>query len=317
MTETWKDSQTFLYLGTEDYHFMILKNIELLRRLYPEAGIVVYDWGDGDGKRSDTVFPKGVEVIDWAGRVKDTWPLMAIYNEERRIEIGKTVNSRQPPGLARRFNKFCLKRFPNSRVARRTVARGIRYENMLIHKSYNMQDCSRRLAGKPFFLLDADAFLVDRIDEVFDGDPDVILPMVDPSMHSWEYNFCSGLSTGTMGFNGSDGARDAFLGEWYAAIAENDEWLRELAALNRLIKAKDARFFDGLGLSTLTFEGRDVKIRTIENDVYNCYFNVQDTPPDFDRVKILHLSGLVEQKKLFPKFIADVEEVLEKRLEAM
>ena len=317
MSETWKNHQTFLYIGTADYHFMILKNIELLRRLYPEADVVVYDWGDGDGRRSDTVFPKGVEVIDWADRVKDTWPLMEIYSEKRRIEIGKAVNSRQDGSFSRRFNKFFLKRFPHSRIARKVVERGIRYENMLVHKSYNMRDCSRRLAGKPFFLLDADAYLVDRIDEVFDGDPDVILPMIDPAIHGWDYNDCHGLSTGVMGFNGSGGARDAFLSEWYAAIEKNDEWLRELAAVNRLVKAKDASIFDGLGMNTLTFEGREVKFRTIENDVYNCYFNYQDTPPDFGRVKILHLAGIVQRKHLFPEYIAKVEEVLDKRLENM
>ena len=206
MSATWKDAQTFLFIGTGDYHFMILKNIELLRRVYPDADVVVYDWGDGDGTPSDTVFPKGVEVIDWSGRVKDPWPLMDIYNETRRIEIGKTYNSRQDGSLSRRFNKFFLKRYPNSSVARKRIAQGIRYENMLIHKSYNMQDCSRRLAGKPFFLLDADAYLVDRIDEVFDGDPDVILPMIDPAIHCWDYNDCHGLSTGVMAFNGSGGA---------------------------------------------------------------------------------------------------------------
>ena len=78
MTESRNDDLTFVYLGTVDYHFLIQKNIKLLRRLYPEADVVVYDWGDGDGRRSDTVFPKGVEVIDWADRIKDTWPLMEI-----------------------------------------------------------------------------------------------------------------------------------------------------------------------------------------------------------------------------------------------
>ena len=125
------------------------------------------------------------------------------------------------------------------------------------------------------------------------------------------------MSTGVMAFNGSGGARDAFLSEWYAAIEKNDEWLRELAAVNRLVKAKDASIFDGLGLNTLTFEGREVKFRTIENDVYNCYFNYQDTPPDFGRVKILHLAGIVQRKHLFGEYIAKVEEVLDKRLETM
>ena len=81
------------------------------------------------------------------------------------------------------------------------------------------------------FLVDADAYLVDRIDEIFDGDPDVILPMMSPENHSWDYNNCQGLNTGVMGFNGRTAARDAFLRDWYEAIEGNDEWLRELVAL--------------------------------------------------------------------------------------
>ena len=311
---TAKNDLTFVYIGTTDYHFMVLKNIELLRVLYPSAPVLVYDWGDGDGGKSGTVFPAGVQVIDWSDRVKDTWPLMSVYNEKRLIEIGKTFNSRLPGGFRRRVTKFFLKRFPGSAVARRRIAQGLCYENLLIHKSYNMIDCSKRLAGRPFFLIDADAYLVDRIDEIFEGGPDVILPMIDPTIHKWEYNDCHGLSTGVMGFNGFGDARDAFLSEWYDAIAGNDEWLRELAAINRMIRAKDPRFFADWGLRTVPCKGQPVKIRTIENEVYNCYYNYQDTPADFDRVKILHLAGIAQRRHLFPQFIGKVEEVLARRL---
>jgi hypothetical protein len=311
-----RDDPTFVYLGTTDYHFMLLKNIELLRVLYPSARILVYDWGDAEGTPSGTAFPKDVEVVNWSGRIRDTWPLMSVYNENRLIEIGKTFNSRHQAGFLRRTYKFFLKRFPHSPLAQKRIAQGLRYENMLIHKSYNMMDCSKRLAGRPFFLIDADAYLVDRIDEIFDGDPDVILPMIDPAIHKWEYNNCQGLSTGVMGFNGSGDARDAFLSEWYDAIAGNDEWLRELAAVNRLIRAKDEGFFADWGLRTVPFKGRDVKIRTVDNDVYNCYFNHQELTPNFERAKILHLAGLVHREHRFPEFIGKVEEILYRRLKA-
>lgn len=313
---TVKDDLTFVYLGTTDYHFMLLKNIELLRVLYPSAPVLVYDWGDAEGTPSGTVFPPDVEVIDWSNRIKDTWPLMSVYNEKRLIEIGKTFNSRLQAGFLRRTCKFFLKRFPGSPIAQKRIAQGLRYENMLIHKSYNMMDCSKRLAGRPFFLIDADAYLVDCIDEIFEGAPDVILPMIDPAIHKWEYNNCHGLSTGVMGFNGSGDARDAFLSEWYDAIAKNDEWLRELAAVNRMIRAKDEGFFNAWGLRTVACNGRPVKIRTVENDVYNCYFNHQDRTPNFERAKILHLAGLVHRVSMFPEFFGKVEEVLYRRLAA-
>ena len=97
---------TFVFFGTQNYHFMILKNIELLRLIYPIAHILIYDWGDGYGKPSATVFPRDTEVIQWHDRIMDTWPLMDIYDETRLVEIGKTFNSRKENSISKRFTKF-------------------------------------------------------------------------------------------------------------------------------------------------------------------------------------------------------------------
>jgi hypothetical protein len=313
MSEINDRELVFVVIGTENYHFMINKNIELLRRLYPHSPVLVYDWGDGNGNPSATKFPAGVEVVNWRERIMDTWPLMDVYSPARRNEIGRTFNSRMQKSFSRRLNKFVLKRFPNSAIANAAIERGLRYENMLLHKSYNLQECSRHLQGVQFFLLDADAYMVERIDEVFEGNPDVILPMIDPSIHNWDYNDCHGLSTGVVGFGSNVKARDAFLMSWYAAIKTNDEWLRELAAMNRMIREQSEEFFDTLGDWDLAFGGETVRIRKIENDVYNCYFNYQDTPPDMDRAKILHLSGVAQRPHLFQRYIDDVESELSKR----
>ena len=304
----------FVFIGTENYHFMIKRNIELLWRVYPNAPVLVYDWGDGHGTRSSTVFPKSAEVINWCDRVMDTWHLMEIYSEKRRIEIGKTFNSRMKGGFNKRLEKFFLKRFPNSAKARAAIERGLRYENMLLHKSYNLIECSKYLIGRRFFLLDADAFLVEPIHDIYIDDPDLIIPMIDPSIHGWGYNDCHGLSTGVIGFGANSLARDTFLSEWYEAIRKNDEWLRELAAMNRMIKSMSPSLFNTWGLNTLAFGAQDVKIRTVENDVYNCYFNYQDRPPNFNRAKILHLAGIAQRPHLFDEYFSKVEKELERRL---
>jgi hypothetical protein len=313
MSQADSDELVFVFIGTENYHFMIQKNIELLRPLYPRSPIIVYDWGDTQGKRSATRFPGDVEVIDWHDRIMDTWHLMDVYSAERRNEIGRTYNSRLQRGFSRRFNKFMLKRFPGSAMASAAIERGLRYENLLLHKSYNLQACSEYLGDRRFFLLDADAYLVERIDEIFEGDPDVIVPMVDPAIHKWDYNNCHGLCTGVMGFGPNRKARDAFLAAWYEAIGKNDEWLRELAAMNRMIREWDETFFEGLSMRDFQIGDQAVRVRSIENNVYNCILNYQDTPPDMGRVKILHLAGIAQRPALFDQFIATVETELEKR----
>ncbi len=316
MTLDGTDDLIFVYIGTQNYHFMINKNIQLLRRLYPNAPVIVYDWGDDGGRPSGTVFPKGIEVIDWSKRVLDTWRFMDVYSEARRIEIGKTYNSRMASSFSKRLTKFFLKRFPNSGTARRAVERGLRYENLLIHKSHNLQECSNRLAGKRFILMDADAYAVGPLDEMFDSAPDIVLPMLDPSKHRWDYNNCHALSTGIVGFGANTAARRAFLEEWYDAVAVNDEWLRELAAMNRMILAKDPDFFGDWGTKAVPFGDQLTKIRTVENDVYNSVYNYQDKPVDMSRTKILHLAGIAQRPALFTEYIGYVEAELERRMNA-
>ena len=57
----------FVFIGTQDYHFMINKNIDLLRRVYPGSRVVVYDWGDWGGNPSGTEFPNDARVIPIGG----------------------------------------------------------------------------------------------------------------------------------------------------------------------------------------------------------------------------------------------------------
>ena len=174
-------------------------------------------------------------------------------------------------------------------------------------------ECSRKLSGKAFFLLDADAFLVDRIDEIFQESPDIILPMLETSKQGWDYNNCHGLSTGIAGFGCRTAERDIFLTNWYNAIGENDEWFRELAAMNRLFKDKSPELFDNWGLNTINFGAHNIKIKTIENDVYNRVLNYQDAPSDLDRVKIFHLAGIAQRPHLFNHYFQIVEQELERR----
>ena len=107
------DNLLFVYFGTRDYHFLIRKNIELLRRLYPNADVLVYDWGDENGRPSHSTFQSGVEVVSWSERVADTMELLDPLGADGLNELAKAFNSRERASLKRRFNKFFLKRYPN------------------------------------------------------------------------------------------------------------------------------------------------------------------------------------------------------------
>ena len=83
--------------------------------------------------------------------------------------------------------------------------------------------------------------------------------------------------------------------------------------MNRLFKEESPKIFDNWGLNTINLGGHDVKLKTIENDVYNCVLNYQDSPSNFDRVKILHLAGIAQRPHLFNHYFQLVEQELERR----
>ncbi len=317
MSNNNSDDPLFVFFGTGDYHFLIRKNIELLRSLYPNADVLVYDWGDENGRSSGGSFPPGVEVVDWSGRIADTMGLLDALGKPGLNELAKAFNSRERASFTRRINKFFLKRFPNSPPARNVLAQAMRYENLLLHKCYALGDCARRIGERRFFFLDADAYLVERLDGVYDGDPDVIMPMLEPEKQRWEPNTCHALSDGIMGFGADVKARTAFLDAWYAALETNTERLRVIASLSRVVevreKNRDTGVLESWTLGTVDFDGVPVKIRTIPNHIYNSVLNHEYDGGDLSKVKVLHLSGVAQNQALFDRFIGIVEDVLEQR----
>ena len=317
MSNSTLDVPLFVFFGTGDYHFLIRKNIELLRRLYPNADVLVYDWGDENGRPSRAAFPTGVEVIDWSERIADTMWLLDGLGKPSLNELAKAFNSRNRASFMRRINKFFLKKFPNSQPARNVLEQAMRYENLLLHKCYALGDCARRVGERRFFFLDADAYLVERLDGVYDGEPDVIMPMLKPDEQRWEPNTCHALSDGIMGFGSDVKARTSFLDAWYTALETNTENLRVIASLSRIVEAREKNRDTGvLGawkLGTVNFDGVLVKIRTIPNHIYNSVLNHEYDGGDLNSIKVLHLSGVAQNQKLFERFIGIVEDVIEKR----
>ena len=142
------DNLLFIYFGTHDYHFLIRKNIELLRRLYPNADVLVYDWGDENGRPSNSTFQSGVDVVSWSDRVSDTMELLDPLGADGLNELARAFKSRERVSVKRRFNKFLLKKFPGSGPARAILDRAMRYENLLLHKCYALGDCARRVGER-------------------------------------------------------------------------------------------------------------------------------------------------------------------------
>ena len=83
--------------------------------------------------------------------------------------------------------------------------------------------------------------------------------------------------------------------------------------MNRLFKDKSPELFDNWGLNTINFGPHNIKIKTIENDVYNCVLNYQDAPSDLDSVKIFHLAGIAQRPHQFNHYFQIVEKELDRR----
>ena len=115
------DNPLFVYFGTHDYHFLIRKNIELLRRLYPNADVLVYDWGDENGRPSNSTFQSGVDVVSWSDRVSDTMELLDPLGADGLNELARALIPRK--GQFKASLQQVFSKIPGSGPARAVLDR--------------------------------------------------------------------------------------------------------------------------------------------------------------------------------------------------
>ena len=293
----------FVLVGTRDYHFLILQNIQFIRSISPGAEIWVYDLG---GPGPATLFPQGIHYIDWAPPAPDEDYVLGDYSPDHALFVAKALNSRSS-SWKRRIGKYFLKRFPEFWVSRTLISRAINYDRQLIRKALALRDFSKRIGRRSFLFLDADAFPIKPFDEIFEGSPDVILLLVPEAERGWSHNRCHMISAGLMGFGANPEIRDAFFAEWIEAIGKTYEIMREQTALSRLLRAKENVRFHEWTDQFVPFLNQSANLRLIPFYQYNQPLTRRDLQVGgyerYRNAQVIHLAGVVQDRRAYDRLL--------------
>lgn len=303
----------FVLIASHGYRDLASRNAALLSRVYPTCRIVYFDCGPGEIRKLDCGPEVTVDTVDWRAEVSNTRYLEEAYGPERVYQMAIDFNSRSR-GPIKRLKKWFLKRDWDSWVARHVRERALQYENMFVQKVVCLREASRRIGANSFVFLDADAFLFEKIDEVFESQADVTLTLEPAEKMDFSRDHCVVVNVGVVAFGSRVDARRAFLDAWYDKVLEVTEVWREQTALVRLLEGRSKTLFDAGRSESIRFGQHDVSIAMVPCAEYNLHYlgeDYGDHPEDIPRAKVYHFANLAQNSRDFERFFT----VLSKRLD--
>jgi hypothetical protein len=266
-----QEAPTFVLMGNHKYYHLLRVSIDCIRAVYPASPILVYDWGDEDYRPKFAALPTeaNLTIVDWGDAIRDTAELEQQIDFGRQVDLAIRHNARFERSWRQRLRKKILKTLPGSILARPLLRAGLIFENMIAQKIPCMADASRRIGGgRRMIFLDADAFILKPVDDLMSRDDfDVAVTLMGNPC--FDVNNCSVINSGVIFFGANCDRRDAFLGQWLAACARNNEWLREQTSMVRMLEAGDKAVFTEYTLVKLPMAGQDVSVLSLPQRVYN------------------------------------------------
>lgn len=282
----------FVTMGDARYFRTLLFSVRQSARFYPDRRFLLYDWGFDDAQLELLRALPGVEIRHWRDRLVDAARIF-------------------PPRSAfRTFIKKHLFRDPDLRIPLAQWQK----ELLLDEKCYCLLDAAGRLDG-PFLFLDADAFIVNRVDELHDPAADVVVtPRPPREIEAARRRGSVGdLNSGVIGFNGDREKTLAFITEWIKEmhiLNLRRHLLSEQTALARLILRADPNAFrQPESRVELKLGGLTIRCRIVPTERYN--YNAVENGFDPEKNRILHLKS----GRGFSTALDDVEAALA-RIEA-
>lgn len=287
----------FVTMGDQAFFDSIVLSIQQIEKLYPTAHAVVYDWGLTDAQVNRLRrFSTTHVVTDWRSRFTDVPSARIVARQCLETADGRPIGRRSARDTARYLvKKYVLFDREHWETPAARIARHARKEYLLAQKPYCMLDCVRRFAGQ-LVALDADAMLVSRIDELFQGEFDIGVTLRRPHEISLRVNACHVLNSGVVVFAGPSALTVAFLEAWIDTMQDTHERLIEQTALTRLVQRADPDIYSAYYTTgTLTLDGLPVRVRVLPCDTYN--FNWIEEGVDVRQNKILHFKGARHARK--------------------
>lgn len=283
----------FITMAEDTYVKPLLVSVAQVKKFYPEATFYIYDCG---------LSPKNAQALKDAADnvVLEKWTIQFfkirnIYTKRRLLKRGvQLIGDSITRLLQLRDNN------PHADLIISQHEFEIKIRNKLeILRHHNH---SVRL---PFIFIDADAFIIDRIDELLDNSFDVGLTLRGGKL-DYRFNFCRLLNVGVMLFLGTYAKNTAIIEDWAQEANRTKEAYNEQSSLSRLLLRKEPQIFEKMGdIHNLDFAEHVVRVKILNSKIYN-NTQVQNYLQETNKhdIKVLHFKIGKFNKPYFEEIVA-------------
>ncbi len=265
---------SIITMGDTNYFPTIALSALQARKLHPECKFAVYDWGFTDGERRFLRDEAKVITIDWRTQFVD----IALPSSIMRIWSILTG------GAPLRVKQVLLREAINDLIKNGRQGK----EWLLAQKPYALLDWSNRVGAGGMLFLDGDAFLMGRIDEVWDDQCDMSVTVRRENEINFAYGHCQVINTGVLAFNGNPRDRGNIIQGWIDRMQEKFEYLIEQSAMTRLVFEREQQLVRG-GVKEFVAKAGCYSARILDCDTYN--YNWIEEGVDPTRNKVVHFKG--------------------------
>jgi hypothetical protein len=272
---------TFISMADEKFIGPLMISVSQAIRFHPESEYFIYDVGLSEKSRKDLLsISKDVHIIPWTLRYL---PVELAYS---RSFVGM-----KGIGLLQDFiaSLFGDKSFSRLRSLIKQSHLEIFFQNKLSIIKYHNDTVQR-----PFIFLDADAFLIKNIDELFNDSFDLAVTLRRKEERSNEFNNCRLLNVGVMFFLGNYETNKALINQWYKNARQTNELYSEQTSLTRLLLRLDPEIFQQMDTvrELKLDDGHLLKVKVLDCNIYNfSWIEELKNEDDLHAIKIVHFKN--------------------------
>lgn len=291
--------QTLAFCTTTDsnYYEPLLVAVKQALKFYPDSPYYIYDWGLTEHQKSSLTTFENVRIIDW--------PLKFIEIEldlDKKTLLKTLLGS---PNMKSFGYNLLLKRegLWNENNLINLYKFGVRMHNKLLCVDDLLTRTDARIA-----VMDADAFLINPIDELLEDSFDIGATLRRAEEISYEYNRCTVLNGGVVFLFGKPETNKHFVKEWLKVLDSTKELYFEQTALTRMFYDKKPDVFEKAEVThSIEIGGQKIRTKILPCEIYN-YNWIEEFDPknDKNRVKILHFKSGRFNTPLFKKIAEEL-----------
>jgi len=285
---------SFISIADETYVEPLMVSIKQATNFYPDVKFYIYNWG---------LSKKSIEKIKSISNniVFEDWDIKYI---QIKINYDNFLLFKKGLGIIRQcFFNFFRKEHKNKSL-----------QNFLNQQEFEIKIFNKFLCIKHFndtyrtnfIFLDADAFIINKFDELLDSSFDLGVTVRPKEEWSFKYNNCTILNVGVLFFLGGNIKNTKLINVWHEELKNTHEINCEQTALTRILEKIKPNIFENIKTNQeIMIDSEFIRIRVLPCEIYNYNwiekFNIER---DGDKVKILHLKSGRFKTPLFQE-IAD------------